>query len=227
MCGRYTHKLTWQQIVALYRLTAPEVPPNSYRENYNTAPTHVMPIIRPLDDGREAVMAIWALIPHWVRDLSKPVYNTINARADTIREKPTYKTPFEKRRCLVSATGWYEWKKLNSKQKQPYHLQPVTPTWAFGGVWNFYKGDGGQGVVSFSIVTTDAQPSISHIHDRMPLVLEESDFDVWLRGKPDEAAALMRPYAGRVDTWEVTPAVGKVENNHPELMSRLGAGSLI
>jgi putative SOS response-associated peptidase YedK len=229
MCGRYTHKLTWGEIVALYRLTTPLVPPNAYRENFNTAPTHVMPIIRPTEDGREAVMAVWALIPHWVRDLSQPVYNTINARSDSIREKPTYKIPFEKRRCIVSTTGWYEWKKLDPKgrKKQPYHLQPTAPVWAFGGVWNTYKAPDGLDVHSFSIVTTDAQQSISHIHDRMPLVLEESQFDAWMRGTPDQAAELMRPYAGRIDAWEVGPGVGNVKNNSVDLMSRLGAGSLI
>lgn len=231
MCGRYTHKLTWGEIVALYRLTAPEVPPNSYRENFNVAPTHVMPIIRPNENDREAVMAIWALIPHWIKNLEAPTYSTINARSETIREKPAFKTPFEKRRCIVSATGWYEWKKLDAKpkggKKQPYHLQPKAPVWAFGGVWNLFHADGGQGVHSFSIVTTDAAPSVAHVHERMPLILEEGQFDQWMRGTPDEAEKLMQPYSGRVETWEVGPDVGSVKNNRPDLMSRLGAGSLI
>ena len=95
VCGRYTRKLTWQQIVNLYRLRLPEEPPEELRENYNVAPTHVMPIVRPAGNGRELIMAGWGLIPFWLKpdQLSKQPYATINARADRIQTAPTYREP--------------------------------------------------------------------------------------------------------------------------------------
>ena len=103
MCGRYTHLLTWEKIVNLYWLTLPEEEPKGLAPNYIVAPTHVMPIIRPAGNGRERVMAIWGLVPFWLKpqELGKQPYSTINARADRIQTAPTYREPFKKRRCLV------------------------------------------------------------------------------------------------------------------------------
>src|ERR1051326_8442133 len=111
MCGRYTHKLDWRQIVNLYRLTLPEEPPEKLKPSYNVVPTDTMPIIRPMGNGRELVMAGWGLVPYWLKpeDLNNRAYATINARAARIQTAPTYREPFKKRRCLVPATGWYEW----------------------------------------------------------------------------------------------------------------------
>jgi putative SOS response-associated peptidase YedK len=124
MCGRYTHKLSWKQIVELYRLTLPEEPPESFKgESYNVAPTDVMPIIRPAGNGRELIMASWGLIPFWALS-TKPSYSTINARADRAQTAPAYREPFKKRRCIIPTTGWYEWQKLGPKTKRPFHFQP-------------------------------------------------------------------------------------------------------
>jgi putative SOS response-associated peptidase YedK len=227
MCGRYTYKLTWREIVELYRLTLPEEPPEALRPSYNVAPTHVMPIIRPAGNGRELVMAVWPLIPFWTkdikwtRDIKARAYNTINARAKTIRTKPAFKQPFERRRCLVPATGWYEWQHLGKRKKRPIHMCAKATPVAFAGVWDFWKGNGGPGVTSFTIVITGAAPSIAQYHERMPVVLEDSQFDEWMRGTPDQAAALMVPYSGAIDAWEVGPDVGNVRNNRPDLMDRV------
>jgi putative SOS response-associated peptidase YedK len=224
MCGRYTHKLTWSQIVNLYRLTLPEEEPPGLEPNYNVAPTNVMPIIRPAGNGRELVTAGWGLIPFWLKpeQLGQQPYSTINARSDRIRTAPTYREPFAKRRCLVPATGWYEWQKVNAKTKRPYHFRPKAEPFAFAGVYDVWKGDGGRAITSFAIVTTDATPSVSQYHNRMPVVLDDSQFDEWMRGAPDQAAALMKPYAGAIDASEVGVAVGNVKNNAPELMERVG-----
>src|SRR5215813_8077827 len=98
MCGRYTHKLSWQQIVELYRLTLPEQPPESFKgESYNVAPTDVMPIIRPAGNGRELVMARWGLVPSWSKpeQVLEPSYATINARSDRVQTAPTYREAFK------------------------------------------------------------------------------------------------------------------------------------
>ena len=223
MCGRYTHKLTWAQIVALYRLTLPEEPPEQLRENYNVAPTHVMPIIRPAGNGRELLMAGWGLIPFWLKpdQLAKQPYATINARSDRIEKAPTYREPFKKRRCLVPATGWYEWQKVTAKTKKPFHFCAESEPFAFGGVYDEWSADGKSKIISFSIVTTDAARGTAQYHDRMPLILEENQFDDWMRGPPELAAEMMKPYAGKVEAHEVSGDVGNVRNNRPDLMDRV------
>ena len=225
MCGRYTHKLTWQQIVSLYRLTLPEEEPPGLRQSYNVAPTDVMPIIRAAGNGRELVMAGWGLIPYWLKpeDLAKKPFSTINARAETIRTSPTYREPFAKRRCLVTTTGWYEWQKLDEKgrKKRPYHFKPKAEPFALAGVYDVWRGDGGRAITSFAIVTTDAAPSVTQYHNRMPVVLGDAQFDDWMRGTPDQAAEIMKPFTGEIEAWEVGPDVGNVKNNRPELMDRV------
>jgi putative SOS response-associated peptidase YedK len=224
MCGRYTYKLTWAEIVNLYRLTLPEEPPERLKPSYNVCPTDVMPIIRPAGNGRELVMAGWGLVPFWLKpeQLGQKPYATINARSDRIQTAPTYREPFKKRRCIVPTTGWYEWRKTGAKTKKPFHFQPKAAPFAFGGVYDVWKGDGGMAITSFSIVTTNAAPSTQQYHDRMPLVLEESQFDDWMRGPPEMAAGMMKPYSGPLEAWEVGADVGNVRNNRPELMERVG-----
>jgi putative SOS response-associated peptidase YedK len=223
MCGRYTHLLTWSQIVKLYRLTLPDEP-KELKASYNVAPTHVMPIIRPAGNGRELVMAGWGLVPFWLKpdQLGEQPYSTINARDDRVQTAPTYREPFKKRRCLVTASGWYEWQKTGAKTKTPFHFQPRNRPWAFAGVWDVWSGDGKASITSFSIVTTSPAPSTAQYHDRMPVVLEESQFEDWMRGPPELAAEMMKPYGGAIDIWEVGSDVGNVRNNRPDLMDRVG-----
>lgn len=222
MCGRYTHLLTWSQIVELYRLTLPDEP-KELKPSYNVAPTHVMPIIRPAGNGRELIMAGWGLVPFWLKpeQLGKPPYSTINARDDRIQTAPTYREPFKKRRCLVPASGWYEWQKIDSKTKKPHYFQPVAKPFAFAGVWDVWNGDGKASITSFSVVTTSPAPSTAQYHDRMPVVLAESQFDDWMRGPPELAAEMMKPYGGAIDIWEVGKDVGNVRYNKPELLDRV------
>lgn len=227
MCGRYTYKLTWEQIVNLYRLTLPDEPPKD-REgraigpNYNVAPTQVMPIIRPAGNGRELIMAGWGLIPFWMKpqNLARSAYSTINARSDRVQTAPTYREAFKSKRCIVPATGWYEWQAITAKTKKPFHFRPKATPFAFGGVYDVWKGDGGKSITSFAIVTTDAAPSTAMYHDRMPLILDETQFDDWMRGTPEQAAAMMKPYPTEIEAWEVGADVGNVRNNRPELMER-------
>jgi putative SOS response-associated peptidase YedK len=222
MCGRYTHKLSWQQIVELYRLTLPDEKPDTLGPSYNVAPTDVMPIVRPAGNGRELVMAGWGLVPFWMKAqaLGRQAYATFNARADKIQAAPTFREPFRKRRCLVPATGWYEWQKIDARTKQPHHFRPKARPFAFAGVYDVWKGDGRAAITSFSIVTTEAATSTAPYHDRMPMVLEESQFEDWMRAPPAEAAKMMKPYDGEIETWPVDAAVGNVRNNRPELMER-------
>lgn len=223
MCGRYTYKLSWAEIVNLYRLTLPDEEPQDLPASFNVAPTHVMPIIRPAGNGRELVRAGWGLVPFWLKpdQLGRQPYSTINARSDRIQTAATYREPFKKRRCLVPATGWYEWMKTGPKTRQPFHFQPAARPFAFAGVYDIWKGDGGKAVTSFAIVTTDAAPATARYHDRMPVVLDESQFEDWMRGPPELAAGMMKPYGGAIEAWEVSNDVGNVKNNRPDLMDRV------
>jgi putative SOS response-associated peptidase YedK len=224
MCGRYVLRLIWRDVRDLYRLTLPDEPPEQLKPSYNVAPTDVMPIIRPRGNGRELVMAGWGLMPYWLtpEQLNQRPYSTINARSDRIRTAPTYREPFAKRRCLVPATGWYEWQKIGAKQKRPYHFQLKATPFAFAGVYDVWNADGGKPIRSFAIVTTDAAQSTAQYHDRMPMVLEENQFEDWMRGTPDQAAQMMKPYGGEIEAWEVGAEVGNVKNNRPELVERVG-----
>jgi putative SOS response-associated peptidase YedK len=228
MCGRYTLNMTFGSIVDLYRLTLHEEPPIDRARkpfllpNYNVAPTLVMPIIRPAGNRREVVMAGWGLVPFWMKpeELRRPLYSTINARSDRIATAPTYREPFKKRRCIVPTTGWYEWQKVTAKTKKPFHFKPESEPFAFAGVYDVWNADGKSNITSFSIVTTDAAPTTAQYHDRMPLVLEEGQFEDWMRSPPEEASKMMQPYSGAVEAWEVSPDVGNVRNNRPDLMER-------
>jgi putative SOS response-associated peptidase YedK len=182
-----------------------------------------MPIVRPAGNGRELVMAGWGLIPFWMKkeNLARQAYATFNARADRIQNAPTFREPFKKRRCVVPASGWYEWQKVTPKTKRPFHFVPKAEPFAFAGVYDVWNGDGKSSIVSFSIVTTEAAPSTAPYHDRMPLIFEEGQFDDWMRGPPELAAQMMKPYPGAIDMWEVSSDVGNVRNNRADLMERI------
>jgi putative SOS response-associated peptidase YedK len=107
----------------------------------------------------------------------------------------TYREPFKKRRCIVPATGWYEWQKIDAKRKRPYHFRPKASPFAFAGVHDVWKADGGPRITSLAIVVTDAVPSTVQYHERMPVVLEERQFEEWMRGPPEQAAEMMKPDA--------------------------------
>jgi putative SOS response-associated peptidase YedK len=148
--------------------------------------------------------------------VAKPAYSTINARDDRIQAAATYRDSFKKRRCLVPATGWYEWQKIDAKTKQPFHFQPAAKSFALAGIYDTWKGrDGLSDITSFSVVTTSPAPSTAVYHDRMPVVLEESQFEDWMRLPPETAAEMMKPHDGAIDVWAVPKEVGNVRNTGP------------
>jgi putative SOS response-associated peptidase YedK len=124
----------------------------------------------------------------------------------------------------VPTTGWYEWQKTGAK-KRPVFMRATAAPVAFAGIWDRWAGDGGPGVLSFAIVTTDAAPSVAAYHNRMPVILEADQFDTWMSGSPDQAAALMRPYAGALEAWEVSTRVNAPRNNDAMLVRPVAAGA--
>ena len=193
--------------------------------SYNIAPTTMQPVIRSNRDTaeREMVAMRWGMVPHFAKSLADfKGYSTFNARAETLITAATWRGPFQRRRCLVPANGFYEWKKLDAKSKQPYALTLKSrEPFAFAGLWDAWKEPAsGDWLQSFAIVTTEPNELTATIHDRMPVILRPSDYDRWL-DRDDEVRPLLdllRPYdAGEMTAYTVDPRVGNVRNNDPGL----------
>lgn len=218
MCGRYTQIRTWSELVALYRITVQTPPPN-LPPRYNIAPTQSVPIVRQGNgpNARELALVRWGLLPAWAKDASIG-YKMINARAETVDQKPAFRQSLRKRRCLVVADGFYEWR-LEGSQKQPYYLTlPANRPFAFAGLWERWRSpEGGDPIESCTIIVCEANPSVRPIHDRMPVILEPDSFDPWLDAKAEPAAIkdLLKPYNGPLVTVPVSPLVNNVRNDDP------------
>ncbi|MGD9741970.1 MAG: SOS response-associated peptidase [Dongiaceae bacterium] len=217
MCSRFTHRLTWKQINELYRLTGAE--PMEFDPRYNLAPRQKAPVIRECPDGlREAVMMRWGLIPAWAGDPSI-AYKTINARAETVATAPSYRAAFKTRRCIVPASGFYEWQKTGGP-KQPWLIEAIDDApLSLAGLWERWE-KGEQPVETFSIITTTPNELVAPIHDRMPVILAPEDFDAWLKPEPLPAAtSLLRPYpADLMKACRISTRVNSPKNDDPAII---------
>ncbi len=222
MCGRYSLTTPVEGIIRLFDV--PERP--NLRPRYNIAPTQDVSAVRQDADGtRHLVYFRWGLVPFWAKDLSIGA-RMINARAESVRQKPAFRAAFKRRRCLVPADGYYEWKKEKTG-KQPYRIvMDDGGPYAFAGLWENWSAPDGSEVETCTIVTTDASSSVAHIHNRMPVVVDHADFDTWLGGSDDEAERLLRPYAGArtLSAYAVDRRVGNVRYDDADLVLPLYEG---
>ena len=194
-----------------------------FAPSYNVAPQSFQPIVR-LDSEtsqRELIVMRWGLVPFWSKD-GKAGYSTINARAETITTSATYREAFKRRRCLVPADLFYEWMKLDAKTKQPYAIALKNGSlFAFAGLWETWKDKvTGKTLETYTIITTDPNELMVPLHNRMPVIVNRIDYDRWLA--PAERSHLpvdlLRPYpADEMKAWKVSPRVGNVRNNEPDL----------
>ena len=233
MCGRYAITLPPGAIRALFRyVEQPNFPPR-----FNIAPTQPVPIVRMQRDAagvkaRHFVLVRWGFLPGFVKD-PKDFPLVINARAETLAEKPSFRNAFRRRRCLFIADAFYEWrrppggKRKGAPPAQPFMIRRRDGApMAFAGLWEGWTGPNGEEVDTACIVTTDANGAMAAIHDRMPVILEPEDFDRWLDcDEPDEARAgkLMRPAPD--DLLEFIPigvAINRVANDGPEVQTPIG-----
>lgn len=179
MCGRATLVSGIKNVEKLFGLQFDsEVTKswNNFFPNYNLAPTHYLPALVN-DEGKSLVLLRWGLVPFWAKDV-KIGYKMINARAETIREKPAYKNSFRRRRCIVAIDGYYEWQ---GKDKLPWRIGIADETpFGVAAIWEERKGDDGESLRTVSLITRPAVKELEHIHDRMPLTLLSSTFDHWL-----------------------------------------------
>lgn len=189
------------------------------RKRFNIAPTQEAPVVRAAPaGGREVALLRWGLVPSWAKDL-KAGTKMINARSEGIEAKPAFREAVRERRCIVPASGFFEWKPVAGR-KQPFAITlPGHALFAFAGLWERWRPRGGGDTVeTFTIVTTDANARVAEIHDRMPVILPDAAIDTWLHGAPGEARALLRPYEGEVQLRAVGPAVGNPRNDVPECL---------
>ncbi len=194
--------------------------PSSLAPNYNIAPTQEVAAVVEEDEKRKLEVFRWGLIPSWAKDPS--IGNKmINARAETVSEKPSFRSAFKKRRCLIVADGFYEWQKTDNG-KQPYHFRMKDSSpFAFAGLWEAWDGQGEE-IRSCSIVTTDANDLMNEIHHRMPVILHPENYGVWLdQGFAEKEALtdLLRPYpSDEMEAYPVSRRVNKPANNEPSVI---------
>lgn len=188
---------------------------------YNIAPSQNSPVICYQNAVRQLQLMRWGLIPHWSKE-SRLKYSTINARAETVATKPVYRMPFKRSRCLVPASGFFEWQKRDAG-KQPYLIKSSLGLMAFAGLWDHWEGEG-KSINSFTIIVTDANSKIRLIHDRMPVILDEQNYDDWLNPDADAGSlkALLKPCREEViELFPVSRYVNSPKNDDPQCIQAL------
>jgi putative SOS response-associated peptidase YedK len=215
MCGRYSLTTAPEAMRRLFRIEGPLL---NIEPRYNLAPTQQAPVIRPrAEGGNELAMMRWGLVPSWSKEGPASGFTMINARAETVADKPAYRAAFRDRRCLVPADGFYEWKKLG-REKQPYRFTMTDGApFAFAGLWESWREPAGGTLLSFTIIVTAANTLVSTVHDRMPVILAEGPAHAWLAGGSREAMlALLQPFpAERMAATPVSRRVNAVANDDP------------
>jgi putative SOS response-associated peptidase YedK len=184
--------------------------------NYNISPSQNIPAV--LNDGSNKVRLIrWGLVPSWAKDISIG-YRMINARAETLTEKPAFKRLIKERRCLIFAEGFYEWEK-QGKSRRPYFIHMKDSTaFAFAGLWDIWEKEG-SALVSGTIITTMANSLVSSIHERMPVILPPDYYGLWLGNDVGNVTNFLRPYpTEEMEAYPVSSAIGSPAGNSPEFI---------
>lgn len=218
MCGRYTLHHKVEAVAARFNV---EAPPQLIVPRFNIAPSQIVPVVRQRDE-RELIGCKWGLVPFWAEDPS--IGNKmINARAETLAEKPSYKRALKSRRCLIPADGFYEWKK-DGKAKQPMHIRRKDDElFAFAGLWEEWKAPDGARLHTCTIITTEPNELMAEIHNRMPVILPRSAESLWLDPSlddPVQLTALLKPYDAReLTAYPVSTSVNSPAHEGNELIA--------
>ena len=231
MCGRYLNKLPVAEIARIFgtRNTLP-----NYPERFNVAPTDPVLAVRFNAKTKERSLDAlrWGLVPHWAKDL-KIGSRMINARAETVATMPAFRDAFQSRRCIIPASGFYEWKKTGGA-KQPYAIVPEgDPLFAFAGLWENWRdraaveGERAEWIRTCAIITGEPNELVAPIHNRMPVMLPRGAWSRWLgeeSADKDELLALLKPFpAERMRAYPISTKVNSVKNEGPELLDAAGA----
>ena len=222
MCGRYLIISTPEAIRQFFRY--PEQP--NFPARYNIAPTQPVPIVRLFEGKRQFTLLRWGLIPSWVKD-PRGFTLLINARSESVNDKPAFRNAMKRRRCLIPADGFYEWSEQGGR-KRPYLVRPLDggPI-AFAGLWENWMGPNGEEMETVAIITTEASSDIAHVHHRMPVIVPPEAFDFWLDcanvDAVTAAAVLVPTRPGLIEAYEISTAVNRVANDSPTLIERVMA----
>lgn len=228
MCGRYTLHQSAAELKQRYNLATQ---PEDIHANFNVAPGQFMPIITETEPGKPQLEIMkWGLIPFWAKD-ARIGYKMINARSESLFEKPAWRKAILSRRCLIPADGFYEWQKSTEdakERKKPFYIHPKQLSiCSFAGVWETWKDEQGNEWKTYSIITTDANKEMAGVHDRMPLILHQEDEPTWLepsRATRDSIEPLLRPLEDNsLEMYEVSAAVNSPMNNSEKLLVPVGS----
>lgn len=221
MCGRFTLFATYNEIIERFAIEA-AIDEELYHPSYNIAPSHS--VLAVINDGSKNRLGYlkWGLIPPWAKD-EKMGYKLINARAETLEEKPSYRNALKKRRCLVIADSFYEWKRHDDKTKTPMRIKLKTnKLFSMAGLWEHWKSPNGRSIYSCTIITTSANEFMKDIHDRMPVILSKADEKTWLDPSIDEINTLnkmLKPLSeDYMEAYEISNLVNSPKNNSSTLL---------
>jgi putative SOS response-associated peptidase YedK len=222
MCGRYRLSRA-KHIIAEHFDIAEEI---EWSPRYNIAPAQPVAVVRqnPERPVRQFSLMRWGLIPYWAKDANVG-FKIINARAETVAEKPAYRDPFKNRRCLIPADGFYEWKR-EGRVKQPFNFGMADDSiFAFAGIWDRWKNPLGEMIETCSIITTTPNALLADVHDRMPVILPLENYDLWLdpgfKGT-DDLREMLRPYEpSLMKRYPVSTRVNLVKNVDPDCAMKL------
>ena len=218
MCGRYVITSPPAAIRALFGYAEqPNFPPR-----HNVAPTQPIPIVRLAEGKRQFALMRWGLIPAWVKD-PKTFSLLINARAESVLDKPAFRNAMRRRRCLIPADGFYKWREAGGRKQAYFVRRNDAAPFAFAGLYETWTGPNGEELDTAAIVTTKANRTLSVIHDRMPVILPADAFDLWLDcatvDAPTATALLVPARDDALEAYQVSPAVNRVANDTAELIA--------
>jgi putative SOS response-associated peptidase YedK len=215
MCGRFVLYTPGKDVAEHFGCSDPF----TLEPKYNIAPTQLIVAIRaPTPERKEMCLLRWGLVPFWAKD-EKTFF--INARSETLREKPAFREPFKTRRCLIPANAFYEWKKIGKNSYPHVFMMKNKGLFAIPGLWEERNDSLGNRLLSCTILTTEANELVSEIHDRMPVIIEASDYDLWLNVKTplDTLGEIMKAYpAELMQGFPVGDMVNKTSFDSPECM---------
>ena len=222
MCGRLSQRLTWHQIHTLYQMPA-RSPAVNLRARVNGCPSQDFAACRLNRESTRTVVKLrWGLIPSWAKD-PKIGARRINARAETVTQKPAFRAAFKRRRCLLAVNGWFEWRQEGSK-KQPYYISATDGLLSFAGLWERWTG-AGDTIESFTIITTEASKALRDIHHRQPAIVSPSDFGEWLAPDAERHRLIdlvRTPFTGPFTAGPISTRVNNARNDDLALIEPLG-----
>jgi putative SOS response-associated peptidase YedK len=224
MCGRYEVHTPIEEIARIFD-AQPDDEVKTFGARYNVAPTLRVPVVREGRSGRILEAMTWGLVPSWSKGPARA--GPVNARAETVFDKPMFRNAIRRRRCLVPADGFYEWQQRDGR-KQPYHVGMADGVpFAMAGIWEYWARPGAPAMVSCALVVTQANELMASIHDRMPVIVAPEDYAGWLDASIDDPvaiSAMLLPFpAGLMRAYPVSTRVNNVKNDSSDLIEAMDA----